>query len=157
MIKLSQFKGGAFMGTPYSQIYNAYFLRVKDDIYDKMEAEELELELQQLLEAALPRFYYCKVNLEDRDLDGFTVVLTSMEIQIIAILMNIIWAESEISNIEVTRQVFRDHDFNLTSQASHLRGLIAMRSELDKIVTELLQKYYMTTNREADLSGLAGG
>lgn len=145
------------MGTPYSQIYNAYFLRVKDDVYDKMDAEELEAELQQLLEAALPRFHYCKINLEERNEDGFIVTLTPMEIQIIALLMNIVWAESEISSIEVTRQVFRDHDFNLTSQASHLRALIALRSELDRVVNELLQKYYMTTDREADLSGLAGG
>lgn len=145
------------MGTPYSKVYNAYFLRVKDDIYQEMDSDELEIELQQILEAALPRFSYPKVNLEEQDEEGFAANLTLTEVQIIATLMNLIWAETKISDIEVVRQVYRDHDFQMTSQASHLRALMALRQDLEVTAKNMMHKYYMTDGREADLSGLAGG
>ena len=106
------------MGTPYSTIFDAYFTRVEDDLYGSMDSEELTQELIQILEAALPRFLYPKVNTEDRNNETktFNVELTNAEIQILAILMNLVWVETKLSDVEVVRQVYRDHDFQLISE-----------------------------------------
>lgn len=145
------------MGTPYTEIFDAYFLKVKDDLYGAMEREELEIELKKILQAALPRFLYPKVDLNIQDEDGFVEDLTNEEIQILASLMNLIWVESQVSDIGITRQVFRDHDFQLTSQASHLRSLLTLRGELRTLCRDLMQAYYKVNNRTPDFSGLAGG
>jgi hypothetical protein len=146
------------MGTPYSTIFDAYFTKVKDDFYDTLDKIELEIELIQIMKAALPRFLYPKVDLEDRDdvTQVFNEDLTNAEVQIIATLMNQVWVEKQISDIEITRQVFKDHDFQLTSQASHLRSLLVLQSTLESQVTRMMHNYSKVKNREPDFSGLAG-
>ncbi len=144
------------MGTSYSTIYDAYFNKVTDDLYTAMDAEELEQELQKILEAALPRFLYPKKPL-DRDEEGFIEELNNDEIQIIATLMNLVWAESKLSDVEVTRQVFRDNDFQLTSQASHLRALVVLKDNLKDLCRELMHSYSKVKDRRPDFSGLARG
>ncbi len=146
------------MGTPYSEVFDAYFAKVKDDFYQSLDAEELQLELMKIMEAALPRFLYPKVDLEARDniLSSFAVVLTNAEIQIIASLMNQIWVEQQVSDIEKTRQLFSDNDFRLTSQASHLRALLTLQNSLKLQTREMMSDYYKVKDREPDFSGLAG-
>lgn len=147
------------MGTPYSTIFDAYFTRVEDDLYGSMDSEELNQELIQILEAALPRFLYPKVDIEDRDNTEktFNVELTNAEIQIIAMLMNLIWVETKLHDVEIVRQVYRDHDFQLTSQASHLRGLITLKNDLELQVRRAMHNYSKVVNRRPDFDGLAGG
>jgi predicted component of type VI protein secretion system len=147
------------VGTPYSEIFDAYFVKVKDDLYTAMKPAELELELIKVMEAALPRFLYPKVNLDNRSNTSktFDDTLTSAEIQIIATLMNVIWAESKCSDIEVARQLYRDHDFQLTSQASHLRALLALRLEVKKLAKRMMDDYSKVKDRKPDFSSLAGG
>jgi len=147
------------MGTPYSDVFDAYFAKVKEDLYLAMDAEELDMELIKILETALPRFLYPKIDLNDRDNDTqeFEEELTNEEIQIIATLMSMVWVESKLTDVEVTRQVFRDHDFQLTSQASHLRALIALKSDLKASCRDLMHAYSKVVNRMPDFSRLAGG
>ena len=147
------------MGTPYTTVFDAYFAKVKDDIYSIMDKEELEIELIKILEAALPRFLYPKIDLSLRDdeIMEFEEDLSNEEIQILASLMLLVWAESKLADIEVTRQVFRDHDFQLTSQASHLRALIALKSDLKTSCRDLMHAYSKVKNRKPNFSGLAGG
>ena len=145
------------MGTPYTDIFDAYLNKVKDDLYVNMDAQELNIELIQILNSALPRFLYPKIDLTDRTSTEFVNVLTNEEIQIIATLMNLVWAENQLSDIEVTRQVFRDHDFQLTSQASHLRALMGLKSDLKASCRDLMQAYYKVEGRKPNFAGLAGG
>jgi len=147
------------MGTPYEVVFDAYFARVKDDLYTAMDAEELEEELIKILEAALPRFLYPKVdlNLRDNATTEFEETLTNEEVQILALLMNLVWAETKVSDIEVVRQLYRDHDFQLTSQASHLRALITLKSDLELQARRMMHNYSKVVDREPDFDGLAGG
>jgi hypothetical protein len=154
------------VGTPYTTIFDAYFAKVKEDIYLQMDKEELTLELMQILKAALPRFLYPRVDLtinEDEEQlmyehePGFYEDLTNEEIQIISSLMALVWVESKLTDIEVTRQVFRDHDFQLTSQASHLRALIALKSDLKTSCRDLMHAYSKVQNRTPQFGSLAGG
>ena len=146
------------MGTPYAVIYDAYFTKVKDDYYSSLDESEVKIEIIKIMEAALPRFLYPKIDLEVRDnsKEEFTETLSNAEVQIIATLMNQVWVEKQISDIEVTRQVFRDHDFYLTSQASHLRALLALQSTLKQQAREMMHNYTKVKDREPDFSGLAG-
>ncbi len=146
------------MGTPYSEVFDAYFAKVRDDFYQNLDAEELKLELLKIMEAALPRFLYPKVDLDNRDNVSFSFaeVLTNAEIQIVASLMNQVWVEQQVSDIEKTRQLFSDNDFRLTSQASHLRALLTLQNNLKLQTREMMSDYYKVNNREPDFSGLAG-
>jgi hypothetical protein len=147
------------VGTPYTTIFDAYFAKVKEDIYLQMDEEELTLELIKVLEAALPRFLYPRIDLALRDNNDeeFEEELTNEEIQIISSLMALVWIESKLTDIEVTRQVFRDHDFQLTSQASHLRALMALKSDLKTSCRDLMHAYSKVQDRTPQFGSLAGG
>ena len=148
------------MGTPYSKVFNAYFAKVKDDLYGSMDAEELQTELIQVMEAALPRFTYPKVDINNRDdaEEKFNVDLTNAEIQIIATLMNLIWVEAQINDVDLTRQAYGDHDFNKHgTQAFHLRALIDLKQNVETTVKRMLHTYGKVKDREPDFEGLAGG
>ncbi len=146
------------MGTPYSQIFHAFLSRVTDDFYGALEEEELEEELTRVLEAALPRFLYIKTDVSDRDNEEleFAEELTNEEIQIFAILMNLVWAEQKLSDIEVVRQLYQDHDFKLTSQASHLRSLLALKSDLELQARRVMHNYSKVEDRKPNFMQLAG-
>ena len=145
--------------TDYSIIFDAYLAKVTDDLYLAMTVDELELELTQILEAALPRFLYPKINLDNRNntTQKFNVTLTNAEIQIISSLMVTEWVTTKIHDIELVRQLYKDHDFNLTSQAAHLRALLAVKSDTVISINKMMSNYYKVNDRSPDFSGLAGG
>ena len=148
------------MGTPYSKVFNAYLSRVTDDLYGAMDVQELEIELIQVMEAALPRFPYPKTDIYDYDHETkqFNVDLSNAEIQIIASLMNLIWTEQKIHDIDLTRQIYGDNDFNKHgTQAFHLRALLDVKRELEIQVRRMMHTYGKVKNREPDFEGLAGG
>lgn len=142
------------MGTPYEVIYDAYLSKIRDDLYTAMDSEELALELQTILKEALPRFLYSKVSLELNE-DGFVEELNNEEIQIVSTLMKLVWIDTQIHSIEVTRQVYRDQDFQLTSQASHLRALLTLKDDTKASCRELMHSYSKVVDRKPDFSGLS--
>lgn len=157
------------MGTPYVEIFDAYLSKINDDLYQNMDAEEMHMELLHVLQTALPRFAYPKVDLTDREISpegdeiGFTHTLSNTEIQIISTLMKAVWVENQIHNIYLLKQQFSDHDFQLAgTQAFHLRALLETQRMLNNQCIQMLHTYSKSKGRdpqlnEADFHGLAGG
>lgn len=146
------------MTTPYQTIYDAFLAKIRDSIYCIMEEDEREIELLSLLNQAIPLFLYPKINLENKDDQSslFHEELNNTEIQILAELMKVCWISQKINDEDLIRQQFSDRDYNLTSQASHLRSLILLKSQTEIAAKKMQQDYVKVYNRAPDFSGLAG-
>ena len=59
----------------------------------------------------------------------FAAVLTSEEINILAILMMTAWVQRQVTSIENTRMKYSGSDFKMTSQANHLSKLQSLLNE----------------------------
>ena len=59
----------------------------------------------------------------------FAAVLTSEEINILAILMMVAWVQRQVTSIENTRMKYSGSDFKMTSQAYHLSKLQSLLNE----------------------------
>ena len=60
---------------------------------------------------------------------AFSAQLSPEEINILAILMKQGWVQRQVTSIENTRMKFSGSDFKFTSQANHLRKLMALLEE----------------------------
>lgn len=147
------------MGTPYATVFDAFFSKVQDSLFLSMDKGEREIELTYLLNQAIPLFLYPKVDLDDRDdaLEQFNVTLSSAEIQILSEIMKLRWLEQKINDENLLSQQFSDHDYRLTSQAAHLRGLLTLKRETQSLVRQMQHNYVKVKDRSPDFSGLAGG
>ena len=59
----------------------------------------------------------------------FNSALTTEEINIIALLMQINWVQRQLTSIENTRMKYSGSDFKMTSQANHMAKLQSLKSE----------------------------
>lgn len=66
------------------------------------------------------------------DNSHFNTLLTSEEINIIAILMMCGWTQRQVTSIENTRMKYSGSDFKMTSQANHLQKLLSLLSECQR-------------------------
>ena len=62
----------------------------------------------------------------------FVSILTSEEINIIAILMMEAWVQRQVTSIENTRMKYSGSDFKMTSQANHLQKLLSLLGETQR-------------------------
>ena len=81
------------MGTPYSQVYDAFTSKILDDEWQTWDDPEMvAADMRQLLEDGIVHFKFPRTSLT-RDDDGFTNTLNATEIQIIATYMKIEWLD----------------------------------------------------------------
>lgn len=60
---------------------------------------------------------------------SFSALLTSEEINILALLMKQAWVQRQVASIENTRMKYAGSDFKMTSQANHLAKLLTLLEE----------------------------
>ena len=122
------------MATPFLKVYEAFLARITADEWTlEEELAIVERDWQELLNIAIFRFKYPRVNLEkeevnsneDTDTHGLKVYqfvndLTNDEIQLLALYMKHEWVKRCIASWENIRQLYADKDF---SQANHLDKL----------------------------------
>ena len=80
----------------------------------------------------------------------FAEILTSEEINILAILMLQNWVQRQVTSIENTRMKFSGSDFKFTSQANHLSKLVSLLKEV-QYQSHHMQRLYK--RRRFDTSG----
>ncbi len=130
------------MATPFIKIYDAFLARITADEWTlEEELAIVERDWQELLQMAIFRFKYPRVNLDIEELDQnneddpldspklkmyqFVNDLTNDEIQILALYMKHEWVKRCINSWENIRQLYADKDF---SQANHLDKLIKLEA-----------------------------
>ena len=81
--------------TSFDKIYEAFLSKMLDDEWGNWEQEDVEIDLRQLLESAIPRFKFPRISLNRTD-KGFEEDLDSEEIQILATYMKCEWLNRTI-------------------------------------------------------------
>lgn len=147
------------MGTLFASVYNRFLGKITDDMYMELTPQDTIKDLQNLLIDAIPGFEFPRKSLEytilerpinkdsvniqgflikNADGDGyedassFTAILSSEEINILAILMMNNWLQRQITTIENIRMKYSGTDFKMTSQANHLAKLLTLLKETQR-------------------------
>ena len=130
------------MATPYSNIYKRFLAKIDDMTLANMTQADAEARMYDYLLAAIPNFYVCKTNLNDRDeaLQQFNQTLSDIEEDILATLMVIEWLSPYINSLMIVRQKMTG-DFKLTSQAQHLHELQMLREATKRDVEDKIARY----------------
>ena len=120
------------MATPFLKVYEAFLARITADEWTlEEELAIVERDWQELLQIAIFRFKYPRVDLIIEELDNnseneglkqyqFVNDLNNDEIQLLALYMKHEWVKRCIASWENIRQLYADKDF---SQANHLDKL----------------------------------
>ena len=120
--------------TPFSEIYDAFFAKVTDDMYLEWTYEDTQKDLLNILLDAIPQFEFPRFPLYDYSIEEetYNCHLTPEEINIFAIYMLVAWLQRQVTSIENTRQKYSGSDFKMTSQANHLAKLIDLKKETER-------------------------
>ncbi|MCK9319419.1 hypothetical protein [Methanoculleus sp.] len=141
------------MSTPYTTIYVSFLNKVSDQYLANMSDTDLNLQMFKYLNSSVPKFKKCKQDLSLRTVanDGFEKDLTDEEIEILANLMVVEWLRPQINNLELLKQSLGTKDFQLFSQANHLKELQALRKDTQYEISRLLVDYSYNNNSLDDL------
>ena len=159
--------------TLFASVYNRFLGKITDDMYMELTPEETVKDLQKLLIDAIPGFEFPKKSLdydilvkeaEDgsqgfiiekddgtkyEDASSFTTVLSSEEINILAILMMISWLQRQITSVENIRMKYSSADFKMTSQANHIGKLLSLLAETQR-QSKYAQRLYRRRRKDKD-------
>lgn len=122
--------------TTFQEMYDFFLAGITDDMFMEMTKEDTEAMLQELLVAAVPRFEFPRWG-HPFDLDfenkTFTTALTIEEKIIIRYFMISEWIGYQLANVDLIRQKYSSSDFAFTSQAAHMKQLIALKQEQERL------------------------
>ena len=129
------------MATPFLKVYDAFLARITADEWTlEEELAIVERDWQELLQIAIFRFKYPRVDLSVEEVDEvpadngqlkhyqFVNDLTNDEIQLLALYMKHEWVKRCIASWENIRQLYADKDF---SQANHLDKLNKLEAAIE--------------------------
>lgn len=139
------------MATSFDTMEDFFLAGITDDMYMELTEEDTRAILDEILIAALPSFEFPKQpQLQNVDTINrtFTVDLTQEEMMIIRQYMIAEWIGYQLATVENIRQKYSGSDFKLTSQASHMKQLIAMKQEYEKHGFHLQRLYCRRTLNE---------
>lgn len=134
----------AIRGTSFDEIQSRFLGSITDDMYLEMTKEDTEEILDELLIQALPWFKFPKnKNLLKYDLKNrcFYEKLNEMEIAIVVKYMTMTWLQQQIYTVDNIRQKYSGSDFKFTSQASHIKQLVALKAETEREGYHLQSNY----------------
>lgn len=120
--------------TPVSEVYDAFFGLIMDDMYMEISEEETHAECLEFLRKSIPMYEFPKAPIKlrktehkDGSVEWFlSRDLSDEEINILAYGMLQAWLQRQMTTIELVRQKFSGADFKLSSQASHLQRVMTL-------------------------------
>lgn len=119
------------MNTQLEEVYGLFLSSITDYDYLELEAEDFNNEMLMLLKKSLSKFRY-KDNIKiDSDLGEFSKELTDSEMNVISLGMLSEYLKSKIYNIELLRMNLGSKDWQMYSQANHLKELMELKKETD--------------------------
>lgn len=163
--------------TPFSVIYDSFLSKITDDMF--MELNELDTFriLEDLLMAAIHKFEFPRVNLNDFEIwsfedeeeykgadsdyipvpayiysEGcFNTSLTFEEVNILSTYMIVEWLGQQLASVENTRMKYSGSDFKFTSQANHMQKILAIKADYEREGFHLQRLY---KRRKVDDEGI---
>lgn len=150
-------------GTPFFIIYNRFLSKITDDLYLEWTLDDTYKNLEAILLDSIPQFEWPKfplynfntqvVGMVDQggsvvSYGKYNVDLTLEEIDIFAGIMALEWLNRQIMTVNLTRMKFSTKDFQFTSQANHIKALIAARTHFGE-QNKKLQRLYQRRRMDA--------
>lgn len=124
-----------FIPTTFQEMYDFFLAGITDDMFLELTKEDTEAMLEEILIAAMPHFEFPRWQ-DPFDIDVrnkvFTAQLTTEEKMIIRQYMISEWIGYQLATIDLVRQKYSGSDFKFTSQASHIKQLIAMKENYER-------------------------
>lgn len=139
--------------TTFQEMYDFFLAGITDDMFMEMTLEDTLAVLEEILLAALPHFEFPREkDLFDLDLENkcFSAKLSLEEMMIIRQYMISEWIGYQLATIDLIKQKYSGSDFKFTSQASHIKQLVAMKKEYETKGFHLQRVY---CRRKKKLSG----
>ena len=130
------------MGTPYTVLYESVLSKIKDYDFLNLEEQDIYAVLSDYIRPAIVSFRICKVDLADRDENGFHITLNDTEIEILSNYMVINYLDSNYIRVPLAlKQTLSSKDFNAFSPANQLDKLITVRNKYLSDNETLLCRY----------------
>ena len=130
--------------TTFQEMYDFFLSGITDDMFMELTKEDTDDLLEEILVAAVPYFEFPKwadpfdLDMEDKK---FTAKLTIEEKRIIRDYMIVEWIGFQLANVDLIRQKYSGSDISLTSQANHMKELLAMKQEYERRAFHLQRVY----------------
>lgn len=121
--------------TTFQEVYDFFLSGITDDMFLEMTKEDTQEMLQEILVAAFPHYEFPQwKNPFSLDLVNkkFTDKLTLEDMRILRSYMIVQWIGFQLANVDLVRQKYSGSDFSFTSQAAHMKQLIAMKQEYER-------------------------
>lgn len=120
--------------TTFRELYDFFLAGITDDMFLELTKEDTYAMLEELMLAALPYFENCRHNLYDMNMERhhFNFILTLQEKMIIRQYMIAQWIGQQLATIDLIRQKYSGSDFKFTSQASHIKQLMALKQDYER-------------------------
>ena len=140
--------------TPFWKVYEAFLAKTLEDEWGDWAEEEVEADMRQLLESAIPYFKFPRVSLERND-EGFYNDLGAEEIQILSVYMKCEWLNRSILTWENVKPLYEERDFSQANLLDKLRTVL----ESERLNASRLEgNYYRTIKGKSyKYRKLAGG
>lgn len=135
------------MNTELQTVYDSFLSKVTDYGYLNLNEEELAIELNQTLKSSIAKFLIVEELSINEYTDEFNRELSLLEIEILAYGMVLSWIEPKINSIDLLRQRLGSKEFQMFSQANHLK-------ELREIKLQAKRDFDYWINRYASMKAL---
>lgn len=137
--------------TSYEELYSRCLARIEDYGLVMVPEEDMENMLHGWLMSAIVKLdaRRCPSDLSQRDDNekSFTIELTELEKEVLAIFMTNEWLAPQINSVLLTKQFIGGKEEKLFSQSSHLSELQALRDANRTEAQKMLRDYsYRSTN-----------
>lgn len=134
------------MATSYDEIYDLFLVSVRDYNLDNLFAATptaFNNYLEGFLIKAIPNFYNCSKDLEDRNdsTQTFNITLTTQEKVILSNIMVYEWIAKEIQDINQMNLALNDTDFKRYSEAQNLTAKSKHQSIIRETYTQQMTAY----------------
>ena len=120
--------------TTFRELGEFFLAGITDDMFLELTLEDTIAIIDELILAAIPHFEFPRKDIFDLDLENasFRCHLTLEEMMILRQYMISEWISYQLATIDNIRQKYSGSDFKFTSQASHMKQLIAMKENYEK-------------------------
>lgn len=126
--------------TSFNEVYGYFLNSITDYTYLELQPDDLENELLMLLQKALGKLRRIKFDI-NLDSKTFKDVLTSREINIIALAMVLEYIRPKIVSVEIMKQRLNMKDWQMYSNSQHLKELQSILNGIEKEFSYELQLY----------------
>lgn len=147
------------MATPYETVFKSFRKRIEDKDLPNFTDDEQNEMMTEWLDSAIGYIEMDTLQIandlsdRDNDLQEFTVDLTNMEIELIAMYMVVAWYEPKISSLEHTLLFVGAKDEKWTSQKEHMEMMINARDKVRLEARKYFRNYGYKNNSYLDGEG----